>query len=164
MALDPKNDVLAMIEHQSFQRVTGAIRAATVYAHYARINRRQGGGAEEQGFDPDYDLVTTLAEAADRGSSDFLRALFAFASRYNDQTMRRNERVQPHHRRPMLRAGDLDQVAAWAMADRRGLVPAALLAYGTSLLPKQDGEAETGAVPAESESATITANGEESLE
>lgn len=150
MALDPSHDVLAMVGHPSFQHVVRAIRAATVFAHLDRIKRRQGGRAVEQGFDPDYDLLTTLAEAAERGSAEFLRALFAFAARYNDQTMRRNERVPPEQRRPMLRDPDLSQVAAWVMADRRGLVPAALLAYGSSL-PERRGsgldQATEGAAP-----------------
>ncbi len=161
MALDPKTDLLAMIEHESFRRVAGAIRAATVFAHYARINRRQGGGTEEQGFDPDYELITTLSEAADRGPAEFLRALFAFAAHYNDQTMRRNERIQPHHRRAMIRTEDLDQIAVWSLADKRGLVPAALLAYGSSLLPKRDGDSAVEAAPAELVTNGITANGEE---
>lgn len=146
MALNPKDDLLTMIEHESFQNVTKAIRAAVVYPYLDRLrrrqHRRQGGELEEPGFDPEHDLVTDLITSADRGSDEFLRGLFKFAAYYNEQTMRRNERVQPQRRRPMTRTEDLKHVAAWVKADRHGLVSTALLAYGTSLLPKREEDAD----------------------
>jgi len=33
---------------------------------------------------------------------------------------------------------DLEQVTTWILADRKGLIPAALLAFGTSRLPRRE--------------------------
>jgi hypothetical protein len=114
-----------ILSHAAFRRVSAAIRQATVVAHFARQQRRPG-------FDPQYDLIETLAGAADRHPREFLRELYEFAARYNDETMRRNEQLPPAARRAMLHGEDLEQVTAWVLDDRRGLVPAALLAFGTS--------------------------------
>lgn len=135
--LDRAGRLAAILDSESFRNVATAIHDATVRAHYARKR-------EKKGFPPEYDLMAELASAADRGTEEFLQALFEFVSRYNDVTMRMNERVDKEEHRPMLREKDVDQVAKWVLEDRTGLLPAALLAYGSSLYGKEEPD-----VPAE---------------
>ncbi|MBV9282967.1 MAG: hypothetical protein JOZ41_23080 [Chloroflexi bacterium] len=150
MALDPKDDVLSIIRHDSFLHLAQAIRAATVYPQLDRARRQRGGG-DTLAFDPDYELVTRLGEAADRHPAEFLEVLFQFAARYNDQNLRRNEEASRRGQRPraLIRTEDLEQMTAWVLADRRGLVPAALLAFGSSLPPRKQAEREADAVGVE---------------
>lgn len=139
MATDTAAEIAAIVESDAFKHVAAAIRRATIFAHYARQQYKRGGG-DTPIFGADYDLVTELSEAADRHPEEFLRRLFDFVARYNDETMRRNETAQAHGQRtrPLVGEEDLRQLVGWVLSDRRGLVPAALLAFGTSRLPKRE--------------------------
>src|SRR5262249_55000968 len=117
----------------AFVRLASAIRLSTVVPHINREMRRRGQATSTYPFDPDYDLVSTLQGAAERGWRDFLREFYAFAARYNDETARPTK----GGRRPYLREEDLTRLARWLEhKDLRQLVPAALLAFGTSLKGK----------------------------
>lgn len=143
MTLDPDNDILRIIQSDSFRHLAGAIRNSTVHPHYDRLKGGREGG-NTSSFDVDYDLVTTLSEAAQRHPVEFLSELYRFVARYNDETMRRNDDAarKGQHRRPMVREDDLERVSQWVQADRHGLVPAALIAFGTSLPPKNQADSE----------------------
>lgn len=138
MATETASDVAAIVDSEPFNHLAGAIRRATVFAHYARMAHKRGG--ETPAFDADYDLVTELSEAAGRHPDEFLHRLFDFVARYNDETMRRNEVARAHGQpmRPLVSEDDLRAFTGWVLTDRKGLVPAALLAFGTSRLPKRE--------------------------
>lgn len=139
MATDAAQDIISIVDSEAFNHIAGAIRRATVFAHYARLDHKRGGG-ETPAFNADYDLVTQLSEAAGRHPDEFLRHLFDFIARYNDETMRRNEVAKAHGQptRALVGERDLRELAEWVISDRKGLVPAALLAFGTSRLPKRE--------------------------
>lgn len=138
MATENASDIAAIVESAPFSHLAGAIRRATVFAHYARMDHKRGGSTPA--FDADYDLVTELSEAAGRHPEEFLRRLFDFVARYNDETMRRNEVARAHNQpaRPLVGDEDLRAFTKWVLSDRKGLIPAALLAFGTSRLPKRE--------------------------
>jgi hypothetical protein len=119
-------DLSEIIRDPAFQAVTGALRRVTIQAHYAREKRREGFVPDRPGsrVSPQYDLIGTLHEAADRHPDEFLRELCAFVADYNDEAMRRQG--------PLVRKEDLEQVIGWLRSDKRGLVPALLLAFGVS--------------------------------
>jgi len=139
MATATSSDLEKIVASDAFNHIAGAIRSATVFAHYARMARKRG-GADTPAFETDYDLVTELSAAAGRRPEEFLRGLFEFVARYNDETMRRNEtaRARAQRTRALVVKEDLEQITAWVLADRTGLIPAALLAFGTSRLPRRD--------------------------
>jgi len=134
VALDPH--LANIVDQPAFRAVSDAIRSATVLPHLARQRHRERGGPRPA-FEPEYDLVSGLAAAADRSPEEFIGELCRFAARYNDATMRRNAEVRGEEgrgqRRRFLRDEDLRQVIAWLEQDRRGTIAAALLAFGTCL-------------------------------
>jgi hypothetical protein len=141
-----------IIEDQAFRNVTSAIRRVTVAAHYARKARRGGQGrrSPENGatLDPQYDLVTTLREAAARNPAEFQRELLLFVATYNDEAMRHEERL--------IRQEDVRQIVQWLEADRNGLIPALLLAFGVCPL-RREAEVVGDAGPVQDEDAAIAA-------
>lgn len=134
VALQP--DLQEVIHSEAFQNVTRAIRAATVRAHFARLRARHGGPRAP--FEPQYDLITTLSEAAERHPQEFLRELYCFAARFNDETMRKNDDAPKDNRRSMITEDDLTRVSEWVNKDRHRIVPAALIAFGSSRLGRSD--------------------------
>lgn len=128
VALQP--ELRQVIDDPAFEAVTGAIRRSTIQAHYARKNRQAG----DQGvvtsnrpgnpLSPQYDLIGVLQEAAARHPDEFLRELCEFVAAYNDEAMRREQRL--------VRKEDLAQIVTWITDDRRGIVPALILAFGVS--------------------------------
>lgn len=139
MATDMAPDIISIVDSGAFNRIASSVRRATVFAHYARLDHKRGGG-DTPAFNADYDLVTDLSEAAGRHPYEFLHRLFDFIARYNDETMRRNEVARAHGQpmRPLVSERDLREFTGWVLSDRKGLVPAALLAFGTSRLPKRE--------------------------
>jgi hypothetical protein len=156
--MDTDHTFDAVMNHPAFARLASAIRLSTVVPHISRSKQRQGQATPPYPFDPDYDLVSTLQGAADRGWRDFLREFYAFAARYNDETARPNK----GGRRPYLREDDLAQLARWLdHKDLRQLVPAALLAFGTSLKGQP---APAGDEDAAAEGASDLGNNDEEAE
>ncbi len=154
-ALVGSQSLAEIIGHESFKAMARAIRQATIRPHYARLRQRQGGrgdgattdanqGASRSPFDAQYDLINTLLEANDRSRVEFERELFRFVARYNDETMRDNEKARREDRRPLIRELDLQQVLTWVERDTKGVVPLALLAFGSSVVgtPRQDSDAD----------------------
>jgi len=145
VALQP--ELSEIIHDPAFESIAGAIRRSTVQAHYARKNRRAG----EQGavtsdrpgspLSPQYDLIGALQESAARHPEEFLRELCEFVAAYNDEAMRREQRL--------VRKEDLEQVVAWVTGDRRGIVPALLLAFGVSPRRRVDDAVREEATAAE---------------
>ncbi len=137
IAVAVKSDITQIIDTEAFKGIASAIRSATIAAHYARQRHRSAQAADGDGprparspFSAQYDLVTTLMEAADRDPKDFLEELYRFAALYNDETIRRSG---PDARRRMIRQEHLDQVTRWVLDEKqRHLVPYALVAFGTS--------------------------------
>lgn len=127
VALEP--ELADIIHDPAFEAVTGAIRRVTIQAHYARQNRQRGEGVISSNrpgspLSPQYDLVGSLQEAAARHPDEFLRELCEFIAAYNDEASRRQHRL--------VRKEDLEQLIAWLRADRRGLIPALVLAFGVA--------------------------------
>ncbi len=155
MALD--QSLAEIIDHESFKAVARAIRQATVVPHYARLRQRQAGRGDgaatgdtgqniaRSPFAAQYDLINTLLEANDRNRAEFEREFFQFVALYNDETMRYNEKARPEQRRPLIREADLQQVFAWIERDTKGVVPLALLAFGSSVRGKAQPGDEPGA-------------------
>jgi len=119
------------VRDPAFRAVADAIRQATVVAHYARERRKQSGAAPRNPFDPRYDLLGSLLEAAQRSKNEFIGQLYEFVATYNDETMRRNEDAG-NYRRPLVRQEDLEAVQHTIEQDKRGVAMRALLAYGSS--------------------------------
>ena len=143
MALD--TDIESIIGDEGFKHVCQAIRNATVSAHFARNDPSR----RSKALTPQYDLVTTLAEAAHRHPADFVRELCYFVAHYNDQLARPSA---PRFR--TVRQEDLERVTRWVLSDRRGVVPAAILAFGTSVNQRRDvveGDQTTDSEPADGE-------------
>ena len=145
-------DLREIIEDQAFRNVTSAIRRVTVAAHYARRARRGGQGrrGSESGatLDPQYDLVTTLREAAARNPAEFQRELLLFVAAYNDEAMR--------HEARLIRQEDIWQIMRWLESDRNGLIPALLLAFGVCPL-RREAEVVGDVGPVQDEEAAIDA-------
>ncbi|MCC6629136.1 MAG: hypothetical protein IT340_17240 [Chloroflexi bacterium] len=137
MAMQPELETI--LNDPAFESITAAIRRATIYAHYDRTRRQAGSDAvasDRPGspLSPQYDLVGSLQEAASRHPDEFLRELCGFVAEYNNEAMRRKQ--------PMVRVEDLEQVIAWTRGDRRGLVPALLIAFGVSPHRRQEQRAD----------------------
>jgi hypothetical protein len=161
-----------IIDSEAFRQVAGAIRKSTVLASAARQRRKAGVLVEGDGsaparspFSPQYDLVTTLMEAAERHPMDFLQELYAFAARFNDESMRQ---FGTEHRRALIRQDHLEQITEWVTAEgQRHVVPFALLAFGTSSKgnrppePTEEGSPEiTGEIDTEGSTASVISTGE----
>jgi hypothetical protein len=155
MALQP--DLSEITRDPAFESITGALRRSTIEAHYAREGRRTERAAGRDGavlserpgspLSAQYDLIGALRESAARHPDEFLRELFDFIAAYNDEAMRRDARI--------IRTEDIEQLIAWMRDDRRGLVPALVIAFGVSLprrardTPADETEPELGANPDE---------------
>ena len=146
MSLQP--DLDEIIHDPAFESITGAIRQATIVAYYARENRRSQASEAlprsdrpDSRLSPQYDLVGALQEAAARHPDEFLRELCEFIAEYNDSVTRGKLRLR------LIRNEDIEQVIAWLAADRRGLIPPLLLAFGVSPRRRVADAADDEALP-----------------
>ena len=135
-----------LLDAPEFKRLASTIRLSTVVPHIARQRRKTDPSAQASPWDIRYELVTQLRTAADRGPQDFLREFYAFIAQYNDETAR----PKTGQGRPFARTNDLQWLSE-RMNDPflRKVLPAALLAFGTSLHGKPTG---TGAADSEADS------------
>lgn len=136
------------IDHPSFRAIADAIRKATVDAHFARRDRKHGRRVAadvvdaiqanpRSPFSAQYDLMNRLLESSDRDRKEFTQELLKFVVLYNEETMRNMDKVEdPRQRRRMIRETDLQHVLSEIEHDTEGLVPLALLAFGSSLRGK----------------------------
>lgn len=132
-----------LLDAPEFKRLASTIRLSTVVPHIARERRRKNPAIEASPWDIRYDLPTRLRQAAERGPKEFLREFYAFIASYNDETAR----PKTGRGRPLARTDDLVWLSkqvdnpAWSKT-----LPAALLAFGTSLRGKPatpaDGDGE----------------------
>lgn len=129
-----------ILDAPEFKRLASTIRLSTVVPHITRERRKKDPSVEASPWDIHYELVTQLRSAADRGPKDFLREFYAFISQYNDETAR----PKTGRGRPFARADDLQWLSE--QMDNPKLckdLPAALLAFGTSLRGKSADAGDT---------------------
>ena len=130
-----------IIDAPEFKRLASTIRMSTVVPHLSREHSRKSGGAESQPWDIKYDLVRQLRSAAERSTEEFLKAFYDFIAEYNDETAR----PKTGRGRALARTDDLLWLSAQMDNPKLAKVlPAALLAFGTSLRGKPTAAGATG--------------------
>ena len=136
-----------IVDAPEFKRLASTIRMSTVVPHINRERSRKTGG-ETLPWDIQYDLVRQLRGAAERGPEVFLGAFYTFIADYNDETAR----PKTGRGRALARTDDLSWLSA-KMGDPQlaKVLPAALLAFGTSLRGKANpaGDIDTGGANAD---------------
>jgi hypothetical protein len=123
----------ALLDAPEFKHLASTIRLSTVVPHIARERRRKDPTAESSPWEIRYELVTRLKQAADRGPKEFFNEFCVFIAEYNDETAR----PKTGKGRPFARTDDLEWLSAQLTNPKFGkILPAALLAFGTSLRGK----------------------------
>lgn len=136
-----QESLTTLLDAPEFKRLASTIRLSTVVPHIAREARRKNQALEASPWDIRYELPTRLRQAAERGHQEFLREFYAFIAAYNDETAR----PKTGRGRPLARTDDLQWLSAQLDDPKlRKILPAALLAFGTSLRGKAAGTGSTG--------------------
>lgn len=148
IAVSLQPELSEIIHDSAFESLTRAIRRVTIAAYYARQSGRTAAVGNvprpdrpDSPLSPQYDLIGSLQEAAARHPDEFLRELCGFVAAYNDEIARGRLKL------PLIRKEDIEQLISWLAADRRGLIPPLLLAFGVSPRRRVAGVAEDEAPP-----------------